>query len=152
MEFLIVIVLAVVIFFVYTYYRNREYMNWYMFMQKMTRLAKEQLTPEHSIAVLKGAKSENIENALYAFCITQDHLKIVVKKHNATLKDFESIYAGLIAFCSFDIGTHFIPVATFFFPATLDYALTHRITNLESADKVADDLINFFESMRKRSR
>lgn len=152
MEFLIVIILVVLMFFLYTYSRNREYMDWYMFMQKMTRMAKEQQTPEHSIAVLKGAKSESIENALYAFCITQEHLKNVVKKHNATLKDFESIYATLEAFCSFDIGKHFIPVATFFFPATLDYVLTNRITNLASAEKVTDNLINFFESMRKRSK
>ena len=63
---------------------------------------------------------------LYEYCNGNEVLRNVVRKHNATVKDFAVIYIYLISSDTEKRGGHFLPISTFFFGKSLDYALSRK--------------------------
>lgn len=114
--------------------RKFQFAKDYFYMQKLTPLAKN--------------KSASVVNEIYAFCITREHLREVIAKHNATPNDFEKIYNDLITYCNAESGKMFIPVATFFFASSLEYVLSNRIKSRAAGEKVARNLKNYFDNLR----
>lgn len=145
-----VVVIAVIVIAVAKLKKSRRYQfaKDYAYMMNLIDTAKSQNASEHSIAVLcKGEKPVSVVNEIYAFCITHENLNEVVRRHNATLSDFKEIYERLMMFCCIDSGDRFIPVSSFFFARSLDYVLSNRITDYNSGNEVAGNLINYFDSM-----
>ncbi len=68
----------------------------------------------------------DIVHELYEYCNGNEVLRNVVRKHNATVKDFGIIYIYLISSDSEKQGGHFLPISTFFFGKSLDYALSRK--------------------------
>ena len=115
--------------------RRFRFVKDYFYMQKLTPLAKN--------------KSASVVNEIYAFCITREHLREVIAKHNATPNDFEKIYNDLMTYCNAESGKMFIPVATFFFASSLEYVLSNRIKSRAAGEKVARNLKNYFDNLRQ---
>lgn len=110
----------------------------YFYMQKLINLVKNSQDGEKSVV-----------NEIYAFCITREHLRKIVNKHNATPNDFEKIYNDLMTYCNAASGKMFIPVATFFFENSLEYVLSNRIKSRAAGEKVARNLKNYFDNLRR---
>ena len=68
----------------------------------------------------------DIVHELYEYCNGTEVLRNVVRKHNATVKDFAVIYMYLISSDTEKRGGHFLPISTFFFGKSLDYALSRK--------------------------
>lgn len=63
---------------------------------------------------------------IYAYCKNNENLNRICIKHNATLQDFAAVYMYLVASCNVGGGGHLIPISTFFFMSSLDYALSNK--------------------------
>jgi len=63
---------------------------------------------------------------IYQYCMRHYLLREIVDKHNATIKDFTVIYIYLMSSCPVEKKGHFIPISTFFFASSLDYALSKK--------------------------
>jgi hypothetical protein len=64
---------------------------------------------------------------LYALCLKYKPLSEVVKRHNATKADFNSLHTHLLVTCPmFSKEGNFVPVSAFAFPQTLEYILRNK--------------------------
>ena len=69
----------------------------------------------------------NLVKEIYQYCNNSRLLNQIILKHNATIKEFEGIYMYLISNCPIEHKGHFIPISTFFFAQSLDYALSKKL-------------------------
>lgn len=68
----------------------------------------------------------NLLEEIYSYCVKSKMLNHIIEKHNATIKDFSVVYIYLMHSCPVKKHGHFVPVSTFFFASSLDYALSHK--------------------------
>lgn len=124
--FLIFLLAIVAIFFIIDQINHLKKLN------KVNELIN---TYEHDI------KNPKLIDEMYEFCTNNRKLNKVVKKHNATKKDFARCRDKLLRWGNFRKYKRFVPISSFFAVYTLDYMLSHMD---QDDQKFTMRMLNFF--------
>lgn len=84
---------------------------------------------------------EELLDKMYEYGCNDFRLKKVIAKHQATRKDYETVFDKIFHWANFKRRRRYLPINSFFFVSSLDYILGHKD---EDAKKLATKMMNHF--------